>query len=111
MYKAGYYSWSWAYSSEGIVSCVDDLLKWDEALYTDKIVRQEWLQKAWTPDILNDGRSTHYGFGWTVNEVQNTKLIEHGGAIDGFLCEAIRIPAKHITSRYCATTISEIPAV
>lgn len=96
MYKAGYYSWSWAYSSEGIVSCVDDLLKWDEALYTDKIVKQEWIRKAWTPDTLNDGRSTHYGFGWTANEVQNTKLIEHGGAIDGFLCEAIRIPAKHI---------------
>ncbi|MBA3648719.1 MAG: serine hydrolase [Chitinophagales bacterium] len=96
MYKSSYYSWSWAYSSEGLVTCVDDLLKWDEALYSDKIVKQEWLEKAWTPDTLNDGRSTHYGFGWTVNDVQNTKLIEHGGAIDGFLCEAIRIPSKHI---------------
>lgn len=45
-----------------IVTCLDDLLKWDIALREEKLLSKEWLEKAWKPYVLKDGRSTHYGF-------------------------------------------------
>ena len=46
-----------------ISSTAADLLKWDEALYTEKLINQSTLQDAFTPMKLNDGTISNYGFG------------------------------------------------
>jgi N-acyl-D-amino-acid deacylase len=46
-------------------SNVDDLLKWDQALYTEKLVRQSTLAEAFTPGQVKEGAPT-YGFGWNI---------------------------------------------
>src|SRR5262249_62341410 len=38
----------------------------------------------WTPVILSDGKAFPYGFGWRLKEVNGHRLIEHGGAWQGF---------------------------
>jgi CubicO group peptidase (beta-lactamase class C family) len=43
-----------------------DLLKWDKALYTEKLVKQSTLAEAFTPMKLNDGSFSDYGFGWSI---------------------------------------------
>jgi hypothetical protein len=88
--------WSWPYGGGQVLSSVDDMLKWDEALYTDKVLEEQWRAKAWTSFILADGRESNYGFGWSVGTWKGLKVIEHGGAINGFLSNAIRIPSKHV---------------
>jgi CubicO group peptidase (beta-lactamase class C family) len=45
--------------SSGVYSNVDDLLKWDQALYTDRLVRQSTLVQAFTPGRVEEGTSTH----------------------------------------------------
>jgi len=67
----------------GIYSTVDDLFKWDQALYTDKLVRQSALSAAFTPGKVEEGTST-YGFGWNVAENGSSKYVWHTGSQAGF---------------------------
>ncbi len=63
-----------------------DLAKWDAALYTEKLIKHSSLEQMWTVAPLRDGKpnSGHYGFGWFVEGEKGHRLIEHGGAWQGF---------------------------
>jgi Beta-lactamase class C and other penicillin binding proteins len=63
-----------------------DLAKWDEALYTEKLLKRSSLEQMWTVAKLKNGQpnSGHYGFGWFVKEKSGHHLIEHEGAWQGF---------------------------
>lgn len=91
-----YMGWIYTFGHGNITSNLHDLLKWDNALYTDKIIKSEWLKKAWTPFELTDGRIAHYGFGWSINNFHGIKLIEHDGGINGFSSDGIRVPSKKL---------------
>lgn len=93
---ASEFSWTWPYAAGQIVSNVDDMLKWDEALYGNKILKQQYLQQAFTNYTLSTGEKANYGYGWAIGEYGGKKIIRHGGAISGFLSDAIRIPDDHI---------------
>ena len=93
---ATYLSWSWPFAAGAIISSVDDMLKWDNALYTEKILNREYKALAWKPYILDDGRLANYGFGWGISRYMDTRFIAHGGGINGFVSMGIRIPKQHI---------------
>jgi CubicO group peptidase (beta-lactamase class C family) len=82
--------------SSGVYSTVDDLLKWDQALYTEKLVRQSTLAEAFTPGRVKEGTST-YGFGWNVEEKDGRKFIWHQGATGGYRALIERRLAEKIT--------------
>lgn len=69
-----------------VYSTVIDLLKWDRALYSTKLVSSRSLKKIFTPAILKNGNSTGYGFGWgIVTERPKTgKYVGHNGSWGGF---------------------------
>jgi CubicO group peptidase (beta-lactamase class C family) len=67
----------------GIYSTVDDLLKWDQILYTDRLVRQSALSEAFTPGRVQEGTSS-YGFGWNIEDVDGSKYLWHTGSAAGF---------------------------
>jgi CubicO group peptidase (beta-lactamase class C family) len=69
--------------SGGIYSNVDDLLKWDQALYSERLVRQSTIAEAFTPGRVKDGTSS-YGFGWNVEEKEGRKFVWHQGAAGGY---------------------------
>ena len=70
----------------GIYSTLEDLLNWDRALHTDKIVNQAVLNEVYTPIILNNGDTTNYAFGVGVHESKSgKKIIAHSGGWVGFL--------------------------
>lgn len=68
----------------GIYSSIDDLFKWDQALYTEKLVKSEKLKKAFTPCELNDGTKTDNGFGWRIDEYKGHYRVHHTGETCGF---------------------------
>lgn len=94
--NAQYLSMSQPHAAGSLMSTVDDLAKWDAALYTEKLVKQESLKKAWTPFVMNGGKPTNYGYGWGISTLQGEKIISHGGGINGFTCEAIRLPESKV---------------
>ena len=67
-----------------------DMAKWDAALYTEKLLKKSSLEQMWTPVKLNDGKTHPYGFGWALGEVRGRRLIEHGGAWQGFKAQISR---------------------
>lgn len=94
--NAAYLSMTQPHAAGALLSSVDDLLLWDKALYTDQLVSQETLRRAFSPATLNDGTLTGYGYGWAIASYEGHRLIEHAGGINGFLSDAIRLPDDHV---------------
>jgi CubicO group peptidase (beta-lactamase class C family) len=94
--NAPYLSMTLPYAAGSLMSTVADMGKWDEALYTEKLVRKDLLKLAWTPNKLNNGDMTHYGYGWGLSEESGHQFIYHSGGIHGFVTNGIRVPDAHL---------------
>ena len=81
----------------GIYSSVDDLFKWDQALYTDKLVSFATLKKIFTSGILKDSTQTGYGFGWRLDEFKGHRRQHHTGSTCGFTTIIQRFPDDNFT--------------
>ena len=90
------YDWYWAYGAGQLVSTVDDMLKWDEALYDASFIKPELLQTAQSAYRLKMGNSANYGLGWGVDTLNGKAVIQHGGAIGGYRAQGIRMPDDHL---------------
>lgn len=62
-----------------IYSTVDDLLKWDRALYTDQILSQETIETMYKP--YSD---KNYGYAWILKENGTKRTVFHNGSGGGF---------------------------
>jgi CubicO group peptidase (beta-lactamase class C family) len=81
-----------------ISSTVADLLKWDKALYTEKLIRQSALQEAFTTMKLNNGSFSNYGFGWSLRtDLTLGRIVSHNGDNPGYKTEIIRYIDKKKT--------------
>jgi len=65
-----------------VYSTVEDLYKWDQALYTGKLVKQSTFIEAITAGKLNDGSFTNYGFGWFIQKP--AAEVDHSGSWGAF---------------------------
>jgi D-alanyl-D-alanine carboxypeptidase len=74
-----------------------DMAKWDAALYGERILKKSSLDAMWTPVKLINGTSPKYGFGWSLDEVRGHRLIEHGGAWQGFKSHIARYVDDRVT--------------
>src|SRR4030095_8310342 len=72
------------YGDGNVNTSVEDMVKWDQALYTDRLVKQSTLAERFTPARLTDGSATDYGFGWTIATVNGLRVLSHGGSWVGF---------------------------
>jgi len=102
-----YSSENYEYGDGGVESTVKDLVKWDQALYTSKLVRPGTLHLAFTPGRTHDGKviETHffthpsgYGFGWFVSSENGFAVFEHGGDWAGYRTHMIRVPSRQLTA-------------
>lgn len=78
-----------------VYSSVKDLYKWDQALYTEKLVKQSTFKEAITPGKLLNGEATQYGFGWGIEEVG--KRVFHTGSWAAFRTIIVRYIDKNQT--------------
>jgi CubicO group peptidase (beta-lactamase class C family) len=82
-----------AYAGGGIYTTVQDLLKFDQALYSGELLGEESKRVMFTPE----GASRYYGYGWIVVPFGGTMVIYHGGTSGGFSSEFRRYPEKGYT--------------
>ena len=75
-----------------IITTVDDLAIWYDAIQNNKLISHQSKQIAFTSQKLNDGRTTKYGLGWRSTHVGPFKSIEHGGNNHGTEAYAMLIP-------------------
>jgi CubicO group peptidase (beta-lactamase class C family) len=72
-----------ATGESGVYSTVPDLLRFDQALYTDRLVSQRALAEAFVPAAVREGSST-YGFGWNIVTDASGTRVWHQGNTAGF---------------------------
>jgi len=67
-------------------STVVDLLKWDRALYTNKLIPAKNKNEIFTSSQLNDKSNTDYGFGWFIeNNGVYGNIVNHTGGWPGYM--------------------------
>jgi CubicO group peptidase (beta-lactamase class C family) len=79
----------------GIYSSIDDLAKWDAALYDDRLLSDASRADAFalhTP-IHDEADVDGYGYGWRIHG----EVLWHSGETMGFRNVIVRWPARHFT--------------
>jgi hypothetical protein len=67
-------------------STIEDLLRWDRALYTNKLLPSADRDSLFVTATLSDGRVNNYGFGWMVNTNKDFgKILSHSGGWPGYV--------------------------
>ena len=74
--------------SGGFLSTSTDMILWDKVLREKNIIlKKENWELLWQPFIKtsDDANSKeYYGFGWSINELNGRKVVQHGGSNIGF---------------------------
>jgi CubicO group peptidase (beta-lactamase class C family) len=94
--NAPYLDMAQPFAAGALYSTVEDLLKWDQALYTDKLLPSAARTEMFTPFKGN------YAYGWQVPspspQTFGRRQVAHGGGINGFSTMIIRLPEENVTS-------------
>ncbi len=83
--------------SGSVYSTVEDLYRYDQALYTDKLVKQAVLAEAFQSGILPDGSKTDYGFAFELERWQKRAYVAHSGAWLAFQSDYVRFPKEQLS--------------
>ena len=94
--RTGYLSMTHPYAAGSLISNVDDMARWDEALRSGKLLKPASLERMFTPVPLRSGKNTAYAYGWAIGEYAGRKVIEHGGDINGFTTDILRVPEARL---------------
>ena len=84
----------------GLYSTVGDLYKWDQALYTDRLVSQETLGTIFTSTVSlvsSVAGEAVYGYGWEISQQSGHRVIWHNGLVWGFASYLARYPDDQLT--------------
>ena len=71
-----------------VYASADDLLTWEQALNTERLVKATTLRDAFTPVTLNDKTTYPYGFGWFIDD--SHQVLSHTGSWVGFRTLVVR---------------------
>lgn len=94
--NADFLSMTQPYGAGSLLSNVEDLSIWYQAVNSGKVISKSNLQKAHTNFKLKNGKPTIYGYGWFLGNVQGSNMYEHGGGIHGYLTASIFLPEEEV---------------
>ena len=77
----------------GIYSSIDDLAKWDAALYDSRLLNDESRRVAFSAQTPTSNPDIGYGFGWRITG----ETLWHSGETSGFRNVIVRYPARRLT--------------
>jgi len=97
---------SGGFAAGGLLSTLSDMVKWNAALDSEKLLKRASLEQMQTPAKLGNGQTvnfnyrgeqTSYGFGWFLGSYRGHKLATHGGVLSGFSSTIHRFVDDRIT--------------
>jgi len=88
--------WSVLFSAGSLLSTTEDMLLWEQAHNTEKLVSRKSLDEIFTPfkDFLP---GLGYAYGWMVRRNSERPVMSHSGSMGGFASYIVRHPADRIT--------------
>jgi CubicO group peptidase (beta-lactamase class C family) len=85
-----YVDMSIPHAAGALYSTALDLLKWDQALYSEKLLPQKSLKAMFTPFKAD------YAYGWVIDKKFGLLRYQHGGGIMGFVTIIERYPDEKL---------------
>jgi D-alanyl-D-alanine carboxypeptidase len=89
--------------SGAFISSINDMVKWEAALYGNSILPATALAAMAVPGKLNDGSvaqfrgpGSGYGLGWAIDTIDGQTRVSHGGSLAGFRSEHARYPQSGV---------------
>ena len=83
--------------SGAFLSTIEDLARWDAALYHDRVLTRASREAMTRPTPLAGGSASGYGFGWFLDSVDGRWRVRHGGTMPGFRAQMTRFPDDSLT--------------
>ena len=77
----------------GIYSSIDDLAKWDAALYDSRLLSDTSRDLAFSAHTTTNNPEVSYGFGWRITG----ETVWHSGETSGFRNVIVRYPSRRLT--------------
>ena len=91
-----YQDMSQAFAAGALLSTPRDLLLWDRALYTEKLISRASRHQMFTP-FKEQSPGEGYAYGWVVSRQFGRPQIAHGGSVSGFSSYIARFPSDRVT--------------
>jgi len=79
-----------AVGDKGVYSTINDLYKWDQALYGNELLTEKNKKRAFKPVTLRNGYQYPYGFGFRLKTIDSSKVVYHYGKWNGFRTGLVR---------------------
>ncbi|HMP38862.1 MAG TPA: serine hydrolase domain-containing protein [Roseiflexaceae bacterium] len=89
--KSGFIDLSTLYAAGALYASVEDMYRWDQALYSNRILSQPARDQMFTP-YLNE-----YGYGWKISRSAGRLIISHPGNMTGSSTFFARLPDDQVT--------------
>ncbi|MBW8185698.1 serine hydrolase domain-containing protein [Shewanella nanhaiensis] len=81
----------------GILTTIEDLKKWDDEFYQQKVFDKSFWEMMTTVGKLNNGASLEYASGLRISDYKGLKQIDHAGWFGGFKSNLIRFPEQKLS--------------
>ena len=86
------------FGDKGVYSTVDDMYKFDQALYTDQLISIDLMNEAKKPRSFEKPGAKNYGYGFRLLEYEDKSwAVFHHGWWHGYNTSFFRIPSQNIT--------------
>ncbi len=85
------------YGATNLFTTVEDLAKWDENFYTNKIGGNAFVKAMQLTGVLKDDTPQTYASGLIVDTYKGYKTVSHSGADAGYRSNFLRFPNQHFS--------------
>ncbi len=96
MENAKYLSMTLPYAAGSLMSNVDDMLKWQNAMNANQLITKANYERATNRSQLIDGKEISYGLGWGRSQLQGSPMVHHGGGIFGYSTFELYLPDEDL---------------
>lgn len=109
--KALNWDMSRAGGAGNLYSTVDDLHKWNRALFAGEVLNAQSLAVAHTvtEDGVEGDLQMPYGYGWIVDEHRGLRRIGHSGGLHGFVSQLNHYPEQQVTVALLHNAMPSVP--
>lgn len=95
--NASHLSMTIPFAAGGLLSTARDLVQWQLALQSGRVISPASYKQMTTPGTLTDGSSTRYGYGLFLDEIDGHPNTMHEGGIPGFNSILVHFTKEDLT--------------
>lgn len=83
--------------SSNLFTTVEDLARWDQNFYDQRVGGSAVIKQMLTPGVLKDDPTFDYAFGLNINQYRGLRLVQHSGSRLGYRGQLVRFPDQRFS--------------